>query len=226
MKSISQTLTEQSQHRLRVAILWKLRTQRAYTTKEFAQEEKVAPSEITAHLQALIQAGLIVEIGRRKRRYFRVSNENTTKALHHFFLEQGKIESELAENQHPKGMKYCRTCYHHLAGKIGVLLTKYLLQKKYIQLAEDTHFQLSPIGEIFFNNFGIDTKRIRQKPGLFAKACLDFSERKYHLGGNLGKALFEELTKRAWVEHLPNSREIQFTREGKQAFLAYFDLKV
>lgn len=209
---------------INTSILWKLRTGRAYTAIELAKEIKISKDDIHSCLTKLIQDNLLVEIERRKRGYYRLLNDNVKQALHRYYIKTGVTESELEENHHPTGMKYCRTCYNHLAGKVGVMLTDRLRQKQYIRIGTDTHFELTPEGLSFFKEFGIDTEELQKKRSQFAKACIDFSERKYHLGGSLGKALFDQLESNGWVQRIVANREVKITPKGKKAFADRFQV--
>lgn len=226
MKCTAQQISEQIDDPVSAAILWKLRTGRAYTAIELAKETDVAKGKIQPYLNTLIQAELLTEIERRKRGYYRLLNNNVQQALHAHYEQAGLTESELAKNHHPTGMKYCRTCYNHLAGKVGVMVTKALMQKGIIKIGEDTHFVLLPEGELFFEEWGIDIVVLRKKRSRFAKACIDFSERKYHLGGALGKAFFCEMEQKGWVQRIEGAREVTITTKGRKAFTESFHIEL
>lgn len=226
MAAAASAIKELDKEPVKGAVLWKLRTGRAYTAIELSDEADVTKSEIHSHLSVLTETGLVAEIMRRKRGYYRLLNDEVARALRNHYLNTGMTENELRENHHPQGMKYCRTCYNHLAGKVGVLLANHLRQRDIIKIGDDTHFTLGRKGEAFFKEFGIDLAVLRQKRSRFAKACIDFSERKYHLGGALGKAFFDKMGTKGWVRSVENAREVKITSHGKKAFANYFNLDV
>lgn len=118
-----------------------------------------------------------------------------------------------------KTEKYCRTCYGHLAGKIGVEVCKSLMQQKLI-VAREGIFVLTPKGESFFESFGIETNELRNNKRAFTKACIDGSEKQLHLGGSLGVAFTNQLLKEGWFKQIPGTRALEVTPKGKKE-LAY-----
>lgn len=120
-------------------------------------------------------------------------------------------------------IRYCRTCYGHLAGKIGVAVADQLLKLNLLKLNEH-QFELTQNGEHFFTNLGIDLAEVEHQSGIFAKTCLDFSERRFHLGGRLGVAFFKKIEEKGWVKKTPNSRLISLTEIGKTELVQKLDL--
>ncbi len=107
-----------------------------------------------------------------------------------------------------------------MAGKIGVQLTEKMLQQALLLKQEQeykTVFSLTAKGKAFLREWDIHTHVPKEKPGAFSKACLDFSERKHHLGGALGKALLEKMFEKSWVKRINNSRIITVTEKGQKA---------
>src|SRR5699024_2605931 len=101
------------------------------------------------------------------RGYYRLLDDTVKNTLHHHYLNQGITKSELTEKHQVTGITYCRTCYNHLAGEVGVLFTEALVKKGLIAIAEDSHFKLLPGAENYFREFGIDIESLRQKRGRF-----------------------------------------------------------
>lgn len=140
----------------------------------------------------MIQKGLMTTINNRHL-YFRLADEKTSREIIQLLSPKLKkkekryfSKSELSE------LHYCRSCYNHLAGKIGVLLTQYLRDKKFITLSKENHndhFFVIHKRKRFFKNLGLDIDILRQEKGHFTKVCLDFGDRKYHLDNLSGLAL-------------------------------------
>jgi predicted transcriptional regulator len=122
-------------------------------------------------------------------------------------------------------IKYCRTCYDHLAGKVGVSLTEKLLETKIIRHDGD-EFSPTKKGVAFFKTLEIDVHSLRQSRRFFAKPCLDWSERKYHMAGSLGAALLNTMLENDWIRKTRDSRAVIVTAKGQKAFLEYFSMKV
>jgi len=121
------------------------------------------------------------------------------------------------------GIKHCRTCYDHLAGKIGVLITEGFLKQKIIELDNDQYI-VTDQGAQFFWEFGIDVDELKKYRRAFAKPCLDWSERRHHLAGSLGAAVLEKMLLLDYIRKTRNSRVIVVTSKGQQYL--YDKLKV
>jgi DNA-binding transcriptional ArsR family regulator len=123
----------------------------------------------------------------------------------------------------PKGtpeLRQARTCYDHLAGRLGVMLTEALQKKKYLRLDEESKsYKVSKAGRDWFcGALAIDAAVFEQRRRPVAKACLDWSERRYHLAGALGAALCHAFLKRGLVKYLPRSRALTVTAAGRAFF--------
>ena len=94
----------------------------------------------------------------------------------------------LKQSSQLKQIRYARTCYDHLAGKLGVEITEKLLDRQFIIL-EDGEYIVTEQGKQWFLNFGINVDEADTKRRVFAKPCLDWSERRYHIAGWLGSAI-------------------------------------
>lgn len=122
-------------------------------------------------------------------------------------------------------VKYCRTCYDHLAGKVGVLIVAKLVSRKIIELQDKT-FIVTKKGNIFFCEFGLELTELQKQKRHFSKACLDWSERKYHLAGSLGNALFEKMLELDWLHRTENSRVIVITSLGQSGLKKKFEVEL
>ena len=121
-------------------------------------------------------------------------------------------------------IRNARTCYDHLAGKMGVKLTQTLVDMG-VMTKEQDQFQLTRKGEQFLTDFGLDLPALRQKKRSFSRCCLDGTEKIHHLGGSLGFGLLEQLFKRKWIEKVSGTRAIKITEAGKRGFKERFRIK-
>lgn len=194
-------------------ILEKLSDGRAFTLIELAEVAKQDPSKTKITLDNWRDAALIQTRGNRKRTYYFIENEEVLQTL--------QKEFENPTPKKPKGMKYCRHCYNHFAGYAGVkmeeaLVNNELLEPKEIQPDHYPEYKVTPKGWKWFSQIGIEKEDLEEKGGRLTKQCLDFSERKSHLGGKLGGALLSRFLENKWAKKVPDSREIQFTEEGRK----------
>ncbi|MDE5113898.1 MAG: hypothetical protein O4803_06400, partial [Trichodesmium sp. St15_bin1_1] len=89
------------------------------------------------------------------------------------------------------GITYARTCYDHLAGKAGVIITQALVEKGILQACEHQYLVTETVGKQWFHSIGIQVEELQKQKRSFARTCLDWSERKHHLAGALGAALLQ-----------------------------------
>ena len=114
----------------------------------------------------------------------------------------------------PKPLRAARTCYDHLAGTLGVALHDRLHELNWL-----SDYELTPQGTQGLEELGVDVAAIRTLRRRFACPCLDWSERRPHLGGALGAALLAVALKRKWVRKVPNSRALTVTAAGRREML-------
>jgi DNA-binding transcriptional ArsR family regulator len=210
---------------VRAKILWALLDGRAYTATELAVYADTTPQNISMHLNKLVNADLLSVESQGRHRYYNYSRADVPyaiEAIASLIPGNGLTASKLAED---KPVRYCRSCYDHLAGKVGVLLTDGLLKQQFIY-KQDNSFEVSPEGETWFNSLSIDVDLLKKQKRSFARPCLDWSERKHHLAGSLGAALLNRMIVDGWVRKEKDSRTMIVTRKGEQAFFDYFKIDI
>lgn len=121
-----------------------------------------------------------------------------------------------------KEIRQARTCYGHLAGVFGVAVTEALLARGVLELG-DGEFAVTAEGERWFQELGIEVESVRKQKRQFAKACLDGSEKRLHLGGALGVALAERMFELGWIARIEGSRGVRVTAVG-EAWLAPYSV--
>lgn len=124
-----------------------------------------------------------------------------------------------------KDRAYCRHCYDHLAGKIGVKVTDSLVDHGILKRGE-IEFCMTTKGIKWFNNIGIDVEKERLKKRQFSRQCLDWTERKHHLAGAMGASLFKYFVDAGWLKPQQNSRAMVVTDLGKRMFKEVLGIQV
>lgn len=210
----------------RAKIVWNLLDGRAYTASELATVSDLSPTSISNHLSKLL-AGAILKVDVQVRhRYYSFANAEVAYAveslanLSHQNAVTG-VKKPLDQNK----IKYCRTCYDHLAGKVGVLIVEQLIADMLIDL-QNKNFRVTERGSDFFSKFGLEVIELQKQRRHFAKACLDWSERKYHLAGSLGAALLDRMLQLDWLRRTKNSRAIIVTSLGRNGLKNTFGIDV
>lgn len=139
---------------------------------------------------------------------------------HRYFRAAAAVTGRTSRKRPPTGalapIRAGRTCYGHLAGVFGVAVTDALRANGYL-IEDGARFELSDEGEAWSSAIGIDVAALRRSRRKFAPACLDWTERRHHIGGALGAALAARMFELGWIERHGRSRAIRVTRAGVQA---------
>lgn len=200
---------------VRSVILWTLLDNRAYTAIELANVVETSPQNISIHLSKLVNADLLTVESQGRHKYYKLLNPEIAGVIEGIAnLVPKERQKNVTDNN--SGIKYCRTCYDHLAGKIGVEITAKLIDEKYIVL-DNKAFLVTEEGKNFFNNLGIDLEALKKQKRIFAKPCLDWTERKHHLSGSLAAALLNKMFEMDWIRRIDNSRAVSITANGQKA---------
>jgi DNA-binding transcriptional ArsR family regulator len=201
----------------RATMLWNLSDGRAYTAGELAVVSGISPQSASNHLNKLVEADFLKMEKQGKHRYYRFARAEVAYAVEAIAnLMPGKTAIREQMVLGNGDMQYCRTCYDHLAGKIAVDLTQSLIKQKILQL-EGNRFIIGSKGKKWFETLGIDLDEIRKCKRNFARPCLDWTERKYHISGSLGAALFSQMKNLHWIRSKMNSRIVILTAKGEGA---------
>src|SRR5882724_36049 len=199
----------------RAIMLWNLLDGRAYTATELAIAADLSFQSASNHLSQLVNARLLITQKQGRHKYFRFANDRVAQAIENIAgLMPVSSFSKPADHSNLPGIKYARTCYDHLAGRIGVQLTHSLLQHKLL-IAYSDRYEVSTAGNKWFESLDIDIAATQKQNRKFAYPCLDWSERNHHLGGALGAALLRSMIQKDWIRNVEHSREIVITGKGK-----------
>lgn len=120
--------------------------------------------------------------------------------------------------------RIARTCYDHLAGKLAIEIAAAMQREKIIKLGEQD-FVVTKAGNDWLRNFGIETDALKQRRRAFARKCLDWSERQYHIAGSLGEALLNQMLRRKWLV-LKEQRVVGVTVQGRKDLNKMFAIVV
>lgn len=210
---------------VRATILWTLLDGKAYTATELAMSANTSLQNISMHLNKLTEADLLTTEKQGRYRYFRFSRDEVAYAIEGLTnLIPGAERKKHTDENELSGIRLCRTCYDHLAGRIGVLITEQLVHQKHLRMTDDKLFIVTAKGKKLFGELHIDTEILKNKRRIFAKPCLDWSERKYHLSGSLGAALLAKMLQDSWIYKTKNSRVVIITAKGRKALYEWFKI--
>ncbi|MBS0984416.1 helix-turn-helix transcriptional regulator [Gluconobacter cerinus] len=205
-------------------ILTALMSGKALTATELASEAGISAPTVSGHVRKLMDGGLIVGCNQGRHRYFQLAGSNVANLLEvimGFAASQGHLRTRPGPRD--PALRAARICYRHLAGEAGVRMYESLLARAFLILDEDA-LSLTPQGESFLLSLGVDLTALSKKHPPQCRNCLDWSERRYHLGGPLSRRLMDFIFQKGWATQLPHSRTIQFTQTGQKAFEKMFPL--
>jgi DNA-binding transcriptional ArsR family regulator len=202
----------------------------ARTSTELSVVAEVSPSTASAHLNRLRIAHLVKVLVQGKHRFYSLEGPDVANALEALSLLAGfRGPGEKFAPNTPSGLRTARTCYDHMAGATGVSLHdrfKALGWLSAVPNGSDNAYNLSLEGTRAFEALGIDIEATRRLRRRFACACLDWSERRPHVGGALGAAFLKVALKKEWVVQDLDSRALGVTSLGRREMFNRFSLQV
>ncbi len=208
----------------RAKILGVLMDGRARTASELTCHAGVTAQTTSEHLGKLTETGLLALETQGRHRYYRLAGPAVAYAVEAIVtLAARGPASDRAPSRHDQALRLARTCYDHLAGRLGVAVTEALVTRGYVA-SIDRAFRLTAKGEAFLRDLGVDIDGARRRRLAFARACLDWSERRPHLAGALGAALTGRCLELGLVERVPGCRSLSVTDRGRRAFHDLFGI--
>ncbi|MNT34982.1 hypothetical protein D3C72_1709910 [compost metagenome] len=192
----------------------------ARTATELSTLAEVGASTASAHLSRLRDDGLLSMVAQGKHRYYRLASTEVARALEALLVVAGVPAMPFTPST-PDCLRHARTCYDHMAGTIAVALHDQLHAQGWL-LDDGGEYRLSEAGAAGMAALGIDVPQLQRQRRRFACACLDWSERRAHLGGALGAALLQLALRQRWAERELDSRALRITPAGERRLLAAF----
>jgi DNA-binding transcriptional ArsR family regulator len=210
----------------RAAIISALHEGRALHAGELARRAGISPSTASAHLARLVDGGILALERSGRHRYFRLAGEDVAHAWEALAaLAPRRPVRSLREANVAAALAEARTCYDHLAGRVGVAVTDALIARR--ALAEqDGSFRLGPRAHIVLARLGVDGDALRTSRRPPALRCLDWSERRPHVAGALGAAVCARALEAGWVERRTGSRALRVTVLGREALVDTLGVKL
>jgi DNA-binding transcriptional ArsR family regulator len=196
----------------------------ALTATELSQTAGVTLQTASSHLSKLEGGGLILQRKQGRHRYYALADA-AAGALLESIMGFAASRGHVRHRPGPKdlALRKARVCYDHLAGDYGVRMLDSLISSGSIRIDGDA-LAVTAEGERRFGDFGLDIVQLQSSKRPLCKSCLDWSERRTHLAGTLGKALLQHFLQNGWVRRSADSRAMLFTPEGEKKFLSQFPL--
>jgi DNA-binding transcriptional ArsR family regulator len=209
----------------RANILLALMDNRALTAGELAQAACVSPQTTSSHLVKLTNAMLLQVTQQGRHRYYRLASPLVAQMLETVMVVAGNRLSRLRPlTKASEELRAARSCYDHLAGRLGVAVAESLTARGFIVLDPEGS-QLTPYGMDFLDELGLKIHSLPRTRRIFCRPCLDWSERRYHLAGRLGALFLGFCLDRQWLERRSDSRALRVTQLGAQQFAEIFQIE-
>jgi DNA-binding transcriptional ArsR family regulator len=209
----------------RARMLYCLSDGRARTSTELAAIAEVMPSTASVHLQRLKEQRLVKVLAQGKHRYYSLEGSNVAAALEALSVLAGGTRPAFVPNT-PNRLRAARTCYDHIAGALGVALHDRFLALGWLITSIGDTCDISRAGAKALEALGVEVEAARSLRRRFAYACVDWSERRPHIGGSLGAALLELALSRKWVRPDLDSRALEVTSLGRREMSSRFGLRI
>lgn len=192
---------------------------------ELARLSNVSPATISCHLSKLLEGGLLKVEAQGKHRYYRLAGPKVATLIESFGT---MVELPKAVGPNPRvpgSLEYARTCYRHLAGYVAVEFNQAAIEKGYWvrSPSEEKGYGVTDKGAAWLSSIGIEAWRSRKLKG-FARECLDWSERRHHVAGDLGSRLLDRFLELKWIARLDGKRSVRLTHRGQEEFRRCFGI--
>lgn len=207
----------------RANMLTALMDGRALTAKELAYVAGVTPQTASGHLAKLADARLLACIHQGRHRYYRIASPLVARMLESISLVAA-IEApprHRPRSAQDDALRQARTCYDHLAGRLGVAIADALVAREAVLLSDDGG-EVTAAGAAFLKDTLAIELALLPRRRFFCRPCLDWSERRPHLAGAVGAALAERCFARGWIDRIPDSRAVRITPPGQIALRELF----
>ncbi|MGB6534588.1 MAG: helix-turn-helix transcriptional regulator [Xanthobacteraceae bacterium] len=208
----------------RANILAALMGGRALTAGELVYAAGVSPQTTSGHLAKLADGRLVACVKQGRHRYYRIASHRVAEMLEGIMA----VVADAPPRHRPASkledaMRIARTCYDHFAGKLGVGLTDALCAHGHVSLADEGG-EVTESGVAFFDRFGVDLGVARSRRRIFCRPCLDWTERRPHLGGSIGAALVQRCFDLNWLQRMRDGRALIVTPAGRRGLNESFGL--
>jgi DNA-binding transcriptional ArsR family regulator len=210
----------------RAVMLWSLLDGESRPAGELAFCANISAQNASAHLARLVEAGILTVSSQGRHRYYRIATPEAAHVIEAMaaLVPPAKNADRLPKRPTPD-LRYARTCYDHLAGRVAVEIRQ-ALEKQQLLTSGDQTVTVTGKGERWFRQIGIEIDELRRLRRPLARQCLDWSERQPHLAGALGSALLDQMFRRGWIARVRATRLVRITTDGRTAIQSLFKLNL
>ncbi len=217
----------------RAGMLHALMDGRVLAASELALVAGISPQTASGHLNQLTAAGLLAVEKQGRHRYHRLASPAVAQMIESIMQVASAVESSrtpVRVGPRDAALRAARTCYDHLAGRLGVALADALVAGGHVELSSEAGI-VTDTGMALLSRIGIDLQNIiarrGNRPGrALCRSCLDWSERRPHLAGTIGAALCAHCFDKGWIRHIKGTRAVAITPWGQRSFREAFGVSL
>lgn len=194
-----------------------------------ARVVSASPQSTSNHLTRLMAGGLVAARNEGRHRYYHLENPDVARVLELLAtLAPPVTTSGWPHAGRSEALAFARTCYDHLAGRLGVAVAQALEQRGMVERrgrdGEHEYWQVTPCGSSWLARVGVTLDEIRGPRERVARCCFDRIEHRYHLAGPLGVKLLARMVEQGWVERNKGSRAVVLTGTGRRALYEHLGI--
>ncbi|MBM3532589.1 MAG: helix-turn-helix transcriptional regulator [Alphaproteobacteria bacterium] len=203
----------------RASMMHALMDGRALTASELARAAAITPQTASGHLARLVTAGLLAVSQQGRHRYHRLASPSVARMMESIMqvASETTTRKPVVVGPRDQALRAARTCYDHLAGRLGVALADAMIEGGHVELASDAG-ALTDSGVALLTGLGIDLQALsaaKRSQRLFCRPCIDWSERRPHLAGAVGAALCAQCFAKGWIRRAEGTRAVTVTPKGR-----------
>lgn len=211
----------------RATMLAALMSGQALTGTELAFHARISRPTASEHLAKLVDARLVAVTRKRRYRYYRIASPLVARMLESI---KAVAAIEVPPRHQPRSdrdeaLRFARTCYDHLAGRLAVAIADAMIQRGYVILGEDGG-EVTTTGMDFLSRFGANLASKPNSRRIYCRPCLDWSERRYHLAGHVGSEICRRCLEMGWLVRQRDTRAVEITPSGQAGLVALFGLEL
>jgi DNA-binding transcriptional ArsR family regulator len=199
----------------RAALVVALTEHEALPASALAAHAGIAPSTASEHLRRLVEGGFLVSRKNGRHRYFSLADPAVAEAIEALAIvaPQPRVRS-LREATKSELIRSARTCYDHLAGRLGVALAT-ALEREQVVVRQNGDYKLGPAAEGRCASLGVDLAELQAQRRPVVRGCLDWSERELHVAGALGAAIANRLFELGWIHRREGNRSVEVSEQAR-----------
>ncbi|MFK8033012.1 MAG: ArsR/SmtB family transcription factor [Hyphomicrobiales bacterium] len=202
----------------RANMLMALMSGKALTAGELAREAGITPQTASSHLAKLEAGGLLHVLKQGRHRYFALADTQVADLLESLTgLAAQKGHMRLRTGPRDPALRNARLCYNHIAGTCSVQMLESMAARGFLEIDREA-VAVTNNGSLFLSELGVDVMKLKSANTVLCKTCVDWSVRRYHLGGALGRALWHRIETLGWAKRDGDTRIVLFGRSGQQQF--------